>query len=354
MRLSFIIVTATLTIFITAVNNKPPQFLPASGAQPTASVATSSLPGTSVTRIVAVNPRRYSDPIEYHLVHDSPASTAFEITDANRLTGVVTVARQVVAAAGAATSLSAVVDISVVAVDAAAQNLTNTTVVGVRVVVDPSANASGNASCSAYCSANYNSSYGLPHNASCSAPSNATCSAYCIAIYNSSYGTAPSNVSCSSPVNTSSSGVPTNGSSSSVPSNASCSAYCSAVYNSSSSFRAAPGINASCSVPSNTSCSVPSNTSCTVPSNASCNAPCNASSCAMYSASGNSTVNNASCGVVSRLAWSTFPPTVYVSENAGVGTSVAVVRAVGNIGPVKYLVTGNAFGHFNIHNDTVL
>ena len=350
MMLSVIIVTATLTVFITAVNNKPPRFLPVTGAQPTASVATSSLPGTSVIRIVAVNPRRYSDSIEYHLVYDSQASTAFEITDANRLTGVVTVARQFVAAAGAATSFSTVVNISVVAVNTAAQNLTNTTVVGVRVVVDPSANASGNASCSAYCSANYNSSYGLPDNASCSAPSNATCSAYCIAVYNSSYGTTPSNVSCSSPVNTSSSGVPSNASSSNIPSNASCSAFCSALYNSSSSFGAAPGNNASRSVPSNTSCSVPSNATCTVPSNASCNAPCNASFCMMY---GNSTVNNASCGVVSRLAWSTFSPTAYVSENAGVGTSVAVVHAVGNIGPVKYFISINALGYFYIHNDTV-
>lgn len=85
--------TAILMIVLDDINDNPPHFTPSSYY--TARVSEAAKPGTEVVRVVAVDYDKNPGPIQYLMVYDTNASLAFEITDHNRQTGIVTLSRPV-------------------------------------------------------------------------------------------------------------------------------------------------------------------------------------------------------------------------------------------------------------------
>lgn len=84
-----LIFLASLSLIIRRVDNEPPRFLP-SGSPLTVHISENSPPGTTVARLVAVDPYRTSNTIVYSIDYDSDASRKFEIADTNREIGTVT------------------------------------------------------------------------------------------------------------------------------------------------------------------------------------------------------------------------------------------------------------------------
>lgn len=84
-----LIFLASLTLVIKRVDNEAPRFLP-SGSPLMVHISENSPPGTTVARLVAVDPYRTSNTITYFIDYDSDASRKFEITDTNREIGTVT------------------------------------------------------------------------------------------------------------------------------------------------------------------------------------------------------------------------------------------------------------------------
>lgn len=89
--------TASLTIIIETNDNdnnnnsnksSPLLFLP-NGSILTVYISQTSLPGTSVGRLVAIDSYQYTGSILYYVIYNSVASGMFEITDENRETGIV-------------------------------------------------------------------------------------------------------------------------------------------------------------------------------------------------------------------------------------------------------------------------
>ena len=87
------ICSATLSIILDDVNDNPPEFTPSPYF--TALVSEASKPGTEIVRVVAVDHDKNPGSIEYWMVYDTNASLSFEITDQNRETGIITLARYV-------------------------------------------------------------------------------------------------------------------------------------------------------------------------------------------------------------------------------------------------------------------
>lgn len=82
---------AYLTVFIQRVKGGLPVFLP-SAAPLTVHISETAVPGSVVARLVAVDPYQSPAPISYLITNSTDASLAkFEITDSNRLYGVITV-----------------------------------------------------------------------------------------------------------------------------------------------------------------------------------------------------------------------------------------------------------------------
>ena len=83
------ILLAVLTLVINRLGNRPPRFLPSTFPQPV-HISDNSPPGTTVARLVAVDPDRTSNPITYFIDYNSDASRKFEISEVNRNLGIVT------------------------------------------------------------------------------------------------------------------------------------------------------------------------------------------------------------------------------------------------------------------------
>ena len=84
---------ATLVVTIVAPMSEPLVFLPVAGGPPIVTLVTptsSSRPGDIVARVVAVDRDFVDSLVSYFVVHDSDWSRAFDVTDANRYSGIVT------------------------------------------------------------------------------------------------------------------------------------------------------------------------------------------------------------------------------------------------------------------------
>ena len=75
------------------VNDNPPEFDP--GSTYLARVSEASQPGVEVTRVVAIDHDKNPGPIKYFISFDSEQSKSFAITDDNRLSGIITLAKEV-------------------------------------------------------------------------------------------------------------------------------------------------------------------------------------------------------------------------------------------------------------------
>lgn len=75
------------------VNDNPPRFMPEATYR--ARISEASQPGIEVKQVLATDRDKTSGAINYSMVYDTPESNAFEISDANRQTGVITLKTEV-------------------------------------------------------------------------------------------------------------------------------------------------------------------------------------------------------------------------------------------------------------------
>ena len=88
-----IVPLAELSILLEDVNDNPPEFDP--GNTYYARVSEASQPGVEVTRVVAIDRDKNPGPIQYFILLDSEESESFAITEENRQSGIITLAKEV-------------------------------------------------------------------------------------------------------------------------------------------------------------------------------------------------------------------------------------------------------------------
>ena len=91
--MSMCCVAAKLTIILDDVNDNSPVFAPST--TDIAQISEASQPGLNVKQLVATDVDKNSTPIKYYIIHDTEQSNVFEISDANRESGVITLNRMV-------------------------------------------------------------------------------------------------------------------------------------------------------------------------------------------------------------------------------------------------------------------
>ena len=117
---------ASLTIIISDVGNRPPQFIPSNLL--TAHVFESARAGTEVARIVAVDPVVNDQLVVYSISSDK--SGLFDINDANRQTGIITLKNSF------GSSMPGVINVTVLAVNSQRTYLNSTTVLQIVINKD--------------------------------------------------------------------------------------------------------------------------------------------------------------------------------------------------------------------------
>ena len=117
--------TARLTIILDDVNDNSPVFTPS--ATYFAQISEASQPGLNVKQLLATDADKHSDPIRYFIVHGTEQSNAFEISDDNRESGVITLKRAV------DRERYQWINFTVLAVDSGTPALTATAIVAVEI-----------------------------------------------------------------------------------------------------------------------------------------------------------------------------------------------------------------------------
>ena len=75
------------------MNDNPPEFIPSDVYS--AKVSEAAQPGAEVKKVEAEDKDKNADPVTYYMVYDTEQSHSFTITEANRETGMITLATEV-------------------------------------------------------------------------------------------------------------------------------------------------------------------------------------------------------------------------------------------------------------------
>ncbi len=75
------------------VNDRAPEFQPSNSYH--ARISEAAQPGTEVKQVIAIEYDKHAENIKYYLENTGPGSDAFEITEENRESGVITLRTQV-------------------------------------------------------------------------------------------------------------------------------------------------------------------------------------------------------------------------------------------------------------------